>query len=277
LWRNSKDTILPGGSDTLFLKKRRLYSNVTGLYDNSFSIKFRNSKVVQHLNIFCEIDFNYGKLRSEDVQLPTVNRGEAVLFTGQLYNEGTDPVTIKKPNYHGSQSNLQYLDEYPVKIMPGQTTMFHFALKTDDVLNQYEGSVAFQTNDGDPGSYYSARINYSGKLISIGHPSIHFDSLALHKFVDKSGDGNFEFWFENDGDEPLIITQYKTSCGCLVASWPREPIEPGESSVIKVKYDTKRIGPINKSITVKTNAISNPIILRVKGYVRNTDPPPSSK
>ncbi|MCR9170875.1 MAG: DUF1573 domain-containing protein [bacterium] len=266
--------IYPGQRDTLFFTKRELYSEVTGLFDNSFSIEFENSDVVQHLNIFCEIDFNYGKLTAEDVLLPTVNRGDSILFSGAFYNGGTDPVTINRPYRYGTNSQLDCLNEYPIKIMPGHTKELQFSLKTEHLLNQYEGSVAFETNEGSRRSYRSTKIDYSGRLISVGTPSIQFDSLTLHKFVDKSGDGRFEFFFENDGDEPLIIKWCKTSCGCLVASWPKEPIEPGERGVIKVRYDTKRIGPINKSITVSSNAPQEVVMLRVKGYVKNVDPQP---
>jgi hypothetical protein len=59
----------------------------------------------------------------------------------------------------------------------------------------------------------------------------------------------------------------KGSCGCIVPSWSKEPLSPGERDVIKVKYDTNRIGPINKSVTVHTNASETPIVLRVKGMV----------
>lgn len=57
----------------------------------------------------------------------------------------------------------------------------------------------------------------------------------------------------------------------MVASYSREPVLPGERNVIKVRYDTKRIGPINKSITVYTNVGEMPVILRVKGMVNRTD------
>ena len=50
-------------------------------------------------------------------------------------------------------------------------------------------------------------------------------------------------------------------------SWPREPIAPGESGVIKVKYDTQRVGNINKSVTVNTNASTPVKVLRIKGKV----------
>ena len=74
----------------------------------------------------------------------------------------------------------------------------------------------------------------------------------IHDFgtFDQHGDGTYEFKFTNTGDAPLIISNSKGSCGCTVPVWPKEPIVPGESHVIKVKYDTKRVGAFNKSITI---------------------------
>ena len=76
--------------------------------------------------------------------------------------------------------------------------------------------------------------------------------------VKQGGNGECEFKFTNTGTEPLIISDAKGSCGCTVPEWPKTPIKPGESAVIKVKYDTKRVGPINKNVTVTSNATTEP-------------------
>lgn len=81
------------------------------------------------------------------------------------------------------------------------------------------------------------------------------------------GDGNCEFEFTNNGKEPLILSSVRSSCGCTVPSWPREPILPGKKEVIKVKYDTNRQGPINKSITVMSNAKNATEVLRISGNI----------
>jgi hypothetical protein len=46
----------------------------------------------------------------------------------------------------------------------------------------------------------------------------------------------------------LILTNVRSSCGCTVPSWPKEPLAPGQSSVIQVKYNTQRIGLISKRL-----------------------------
>jgi hypothetical protein len=86
--------------------------------------------------------------------------------------------------------------------------------------------------------------------------------------VKQGGNGECEFKFTNTGTEPLIISDAKGSCGCTVPEWPKTPIKPGETASIKVKYDTKRVGPINKTVTVTSNATSEPTkTLRIKGTV----------
>lgn len=78
----------------------------------------------------------------------------------------------------------------------------------------------------------------------------------------------YEFKFTNTGNEPLIISNSRGSCGCTVPSWPRTPIAPGESASIKVKYDSNRLGPINKSVTVTSNAINEANkVIRIKGGI----------
>jgi hypothetical protein len=57
------------------------------------------------------------------------------------------------------------------------------------------------------------------------------------------------------------------SCGCTVPSWPKEPIKPGANGVIKVHYDTKRVGPINKTVTVTSNSKDGVVTLHIKGLV----------
>ncbi len=99
-------------------------------------------------------------------------------------------------------------------------------------------------------------------------PVITFEKTT-HDYgtVTKDGDGTCEFKFKNNGIEPLILSNVSSSCGCTVPEWPREPILKGKSASIKVKYDTKRVGPINKTVTVMSNAKVSSIQLRIIGNV----------
>ena len=85
--------------------------------------------------------------------------------------------------------------------------------------------------------------------------------------IEKGADGTRTFEFTNTGEAPLIISKVKSSCGCTVPSWPKEAILPGATGEIKVKYDTKRVMPIRKTITVTSNADRPTIALKIKGNV----------
>ena len=107
----------------------------------------------------------------------------------------------------------------------------------------------------------------------VGGAEISFDKETHDYGVMKQhANGECVFVFTNTGTEPLIISNAKGSCGCTVPSWPREPIAPGATGELKVKYDTKRIGMINKSVTIQSNAVTNPTkIIRIKGEIKAPD------
>lgn len=103
----------------------------------------------------------------------------------------------------------------------------------------------------------------------ISGPRIEFNDL-VHNYgqIKKGGDGNCQFTFTNNGNEPLILSNVKASCGCTSPSWPKDPIMPGQSSTIKVHYDTNRLGGFTKTVTVTSNAADNPrLVLKIKGNV----------
>ncbi len=92
--------------------------------------------------------------------------------------------------------------------------------------------------------------------------------------IEKGADGVRTFEFTNTGDAPLIITKVSSSCGCTVPKKPDGAILPGDTGEIQVKYDTKRVMPIRKTITVLSNADTPTIALKIKGEV--IDPSKSS-
>lgn len=100
-------------------------------------------------------------------------------------------------------------------------------------------------------------------------PEISFEKTVIdYGTVNKGDNGVREFVFRNSGNAPLIISNVKSTCGCTIPKKPEKPILPGESEKIQVKYDTKRVGFIRKSITVTSNAASSPTtILKIKGQV----------
>ncbi|MCF8280094.1 MAG: DUF1573 domain-containing protein [Bacteroidales bacterium] len=82
------------------------------------------------------------------------------------------------------------------------------------------------------------------------------------------------FKFTNTGNEPLIISNAKGSCGCTVPSYPKEAILPGKTANIEVRYDIARLGPFQKTVTLTTNEANPTHTLTIKGKV---NPKPSEE
>ncbi len=85
--------------------------------------------------------------------------------------------------------------------------------------------------------------------------------------IEKGADGVRVFEFTNTGEAPLIVSKVSSSCGCTVPKWSKEPILPGKTGEIQVKYDTNRVNPIRKTITVISNADTPTVALKIKGTV----------
>ena len=114
-------------------------------------------------------------------------------------------------------------------------------------------------------AFFAYTLVYSQEM----KPEISFEKTVIdYGTVNKGDNGVREFVFKNSGNAPLIISNVKSTCGCTIPKKPEKPILPGESEKIQVKYDTKRVGFIRKSITVTSNAASSPTtILKIKGQV----------
>ncbi len=109
----------------------------------------------------------------------------------------------------------------------------------------------------------SLSVNAQDKVAKIEFKSETID----YGTIEKGSDGVRVFEFTNTGDAPLIISKVSSSCGCTIPKKPEGPILPGETGKIEVKYDTKRVNPIRKTITVISNAETPTVALKIKGLV----------
>lgn len=96
-----------------------------------------------------------------------------------------------------------------------------------------------------------------------------FDVTEYSYGTIKQGESvTYNFKFTNTGKEPLVITSAHGSCGCTVPDWPKEPIKKGEKGEIKVTFNSAgKMGPQDKTVTINSNAKTNPAILHIKGNV----------
>lgn len=107
---------------------------------------------------------------------------------------------------------------------------------------------------------------------SVGDAGIAFDTIS-HDFgeIPFSEEAEFEFIFSNTGTIPLLVTHVKSTCGCTIPTWSKEPVAGGAKGSIRVSYDTYRVGTFNKSIYVYSNAANGVQRLTIRGKVRSAD------
>lgn len=105
----------------------------------------------------------------------------------------------------------------------------------------------------------TAKIEFKSEVIDYGE-------------IAKGSDGVRVFEFTNTGNVPLVITDVTSSCGCTIPEKPKDPIAPGKTGEITVKYDTNRVGPIRKTITVYSNAEEPAKSIKIKGKVLDPQP-----
>ncbi|HOB27499.1 MAG TPA: DUF1573 domain-containing protein [Bacteroidales bacterium] len=99
-------------------------------------------------------------------------------------------------------------------------------------------------------------------------PIIKFDKQSYNfGEITQGAKAEVDFIFTNTGNEPLILSNVRSSCGCTVPKWTNEPVKPGEQGKITVKYDSNRIGSFSKQITVSSNANNGNVILLITGKV----------
>jgi Protein of unknown function (DUF1573) len=115
-----------------------------------------------------------------------------------------------------------------------------------------------------------------GAVCSFAQPNMTFKVTTIdYGTIEKGSEPLRKFEFTNTGTEPLIIKNAKGSCGCTVPTYPKEPIMPGETNVIEVRYDTNRIGAINKTVTLTTNEAVDTKTLTIKGEVKDSGSAPA--
>jgi hypothetical protein len=76
-----------------------------------------------------------------------------------------------------------------------------------------------------------------------------------------------EFKLTNEGNEPLLISSAKASCGCTNLNYSKEPLMPGKTTSVNATYNAAVTGPFTKTITVTTNAGEQATVLQIKGNV----------
>jgi hypothetical protein len=121
-------------------------------------------------------------------------------------------------------------------------------------------------------SVFTLSMNAQEETAKVEGPVFEFETETIdYGKIEKDSDGLRGFVFTNVGNQPLVISQVKGSCGCTVPTKPEGAIMPGEKGEIKVKYATNRVGGFSKKITITSNATEARKVVRIKGIVLKPD------
>jgi hypothetical protein len=167
---------------------------------------------------------------------------------------------------HGIFINFEFIfyynfGSYYAKTIIFASNVYNFQMKNNAVILCLVAlSTVFGCSQISDGTFSTAAAG------------IQFESTE-HDFgtIPYKGDGTFEFVFKNTGKEPLVLKNVRSSCGCTVPEWPKDPIKKGNKGKIKVSYNTRITGTFSKSISVFSNADEKPVILVIKGKVEEDD------
>lgn len=77
------------------------------------------------------------------------------------------------------------------------------------------------------------------------------------------------FSVTNTGEHPYLIREVKASCDCTAYKYPKEPVMPGETAIIRVEFDSAgKAGITRPGIVIYDNSIPNSrSILYLEGFV----------
>jgi hypothetical protein len=109
-------------------------------------------------------------------------------------------------------------------------------------------------NNGNPEINGNASFKWNVTIFDFG--KIQLNIPVEHRFS-----------FTNNGNAPLIITSVQASCGCTVADYSTEPVQPGTAGFVKVKFNAASIGQFTKTVTINANTNEGVVLLTVKGEV----------
>nr|MBS0037803.1 DUF1573 domain-containing protein [Saprospiraceae bacterium] len=100
-------------------------------------------------------------------------------------------------------------------------------------------------------------------VISFDREVIYFDTIPEGTVIEET------FKFTNTGKPPLWITDARSTCGCTVPDYPKEPIPPGEGGEIKVRFNTAdKYYLQDRPISIFANTIPGRSVVRLRGYVQ---------
>jgi uncharacterized cupredoxin-like copper-binding protein len=222
-----------------------------------------------------EIPKTYIQFEEMEHDFGAVKPGDKVKYTFVFKNTGKNPLLITSAK--GSCGCI--IASYPPDpIRPGKKGVIEVEFDSKGKTGLQTKTVTINANTyPNPTrltikadvSYYNTTKESYNSANEIPKTYIQFEEMEHDFGAVKPGDKvKYTFVFKNTGKNPLLITSAKGSCGCIIASYPPDPIRPGKKGVIEVEFDSKgKTGLQTKTVTVNANTYPNPTRLTIKADV----------
>lgn len=140
------------------------------------------------------------------------------------------------------------------------------------------GFVFTSCKDDDATKVESANVEAAASrdATAAKFPKMTFDN-KVHDFgtIEQGTPVETKFSFTNTGDAPLVIVDAKSSCGCTVPEYTKEPIAPGASGELLVKFNGSGKNQVSKTVTITANTESGKETLQIKAFVNAKDGAPA--
>jgi len=135
--------------------------------------------------------------------------------------------------------------------------------KTGSTTATAADSSVVATTDTTKSAKGDTSLHQGGPVLNLVTDTYNFGKISKGEVV------TYAFKFKNTGRIPLIIKDAIATCGCTVPEPPTKPIQPGAENEIKVVFNSagKPVGAIEKVVTVTSNALNNPVQLRLVGEI----------
>ncbi len=283
----SREPVLPGKQG--FVSATYNPANRPGPFSKTISVTSNSATATQILTIRGDVEpkpktlediYRYNmankiRLKTNHMSFARVVKDKQATQQVEIVNVSDQPVKI---GFNRVPAHLT-LAAKPETLQPGEKGVisgtYNSKLKNDwgFVIDRVDVTLDDQANASNRLTI-SATIEEDFSQLTeadkANAPAISFDNNTFNFADIKQGvKVEYTFTISNNGKSDLFIRKVKASCGCTAVKPAQEMIPAGESTTMKVIFDSRgKVGKQNKTITVISNDPKHPrTILWVKGNV----------
>lgn len=122
--------------------------------------------------------------------------------------------------------------------------------------------IGFSAKAQTPAPANTGTVDPNAPVMTFKTDTMNFGTVVEGTIVER------DYVFTNTGKTPLVITSASGSCHCTVPSFPTEPIPPGKTGVIHVRFDSNgKMNYQDKTATIVSNNRDGQVVLHLRGTV----------